>query len=104
MVSWGVIFSWTGLLAVETAGLLVAWRWLQFRRWPLAGQTSDTFLLLCHNFTIVSLAAQTMLHNGDQSTTPVWLLVTGLLVTVVALFSLPPVAKPTPEPTLTRRS
>ncbi len=104
MVPWGVIFSWTGLLAVGTAGLLLAWRWLQFRRWPLAGQTSDTFLLLCPNFTIVSLAAQTMLHNGDQSTTPVWLLVTGLLVTVAALFSLPPAAKPTPEPALTARS
>lgn len=101
---WGVTFSWTGLLAVGTAGLLLAWRWLQFRRWPLADQATETFFLLCPNFTIVSLAAQTMMQNGDKSDIPAWLLLTGLLVTVVALFSLPPVAKPTPEPTLTRRS
>lgn len=92
-VPWSVVFSWTGLLALGTAGLLMGWRVLQFRRWPLAGQAVDTFFLLCPNFTIVSLAAQTMMQHGDQSDTPAWLLLTGLLVTVGSLFALPQVAK-----------
>jgi Kef-type K+ transport system membrane component KefB len=92
-VPWSVVFSWTGLLALGTAGLLMGWRLLQFRRWPLAGQAVDTFFLLCPNFTIVSLAAQTMMQHGDQSNTPAWLLLTGLFVTVGSLFALPRVAK-----------
>ncbi|KAF0178722.1 MAG: Kef-type K+ transport system membrane component [Limisphaerales bacterium] len=92
-VPWGVVFSWTGLLALGTAGLLMGWRRLQFRRWPLAGQAADTFFLLCPNFTIVSLAAQTMMQHGDKSDTPAWLLLTGLLVTVGSLFALPRVAQ-----------
>jgi Kef-type K+ transport system membrane component KefB len=97
-VPWGVVFSWTGVLAAGTAGLLLAWRWLQFRRWPLGGEAAETFFLLCPNFTIVSLAAQTMLQAGDASSTPAWLLLTGLLVTVVALFALPRGAKPAAAP------
>ena len=77
--------------------LLLAWRWLQFRRWPLAGQAPETFLLLCPNFTVVSLASQTMLQNGDTTSTPAWLLLTGLGVTVVALFGLPRVVAVAPE-------
>lgn len=92
-VPWSVVFSWTGLLALGTAGLLIGWRSLQFRRWPLADQAAETLFLLCPNFTIVSLAAQTMMQNGDKSDTPAWLLLTGLLVTVVSLFALPRVAK-----------
>lgn len=96
-VPWSVVFSWTGLLALGTAGLLMGWRLLQFRRWPLAGQAADTFFLLCPNFTIVSLAAQTMMQHGNESDTPAWLLLTGLLVTVGALFALPKIAKSQPS-------
>ncbi len=95
-VPWAVVFSWTGVLAVGTAGLVLAWRSLQFRRWPLAGQAPDTFLLFCPNFTIVSLAAQTLMQSSNTSDLSAWLLLTGLVVTVASLFALPRVAKVLP--------
>lgn len=85
-VQWKMFASWTALLALGTAGLLLGMRQVLHRRWPILGGDRETFLLLCPNLTVVALGALALLgQSGDRLTQSSWLLLTGLFMTVLSL-------------------
>lgn len=84
------LFSRVALLAIVAAALLIAGRQMLHRRAAPTGGGEDVYLLMCPNFTIVSLAATSLLQSGVASPASVtWLLLTGLFVTLIALLALP---------------
>ncbi len=87
------LWSWAGLTAFGTAGLLLGIREALHRRWLHIGDDPKTYLLLCPNLTVVALGASTLLHGQRTAGAASWLLLTGLIVTVLALVSLPVVGK-----------
>lgn len=89
-VSIETVFTYAGLLALVAAALLIAGRQMLHRRWAPSGGGEDAYLLLCPNFTLVALAASSLLQSGTASPHAVgWLLLTGLFVTVISLGALP---------------
>jgi Kef-type K+ transport system membrane component KefB len=88
------VFSRTALLAMAAAALIVAFREVLHRRFAKLGGDAGAYLLLGPNFTMVALAASTMLHAaGATPEFAVWLLLTGLLVTLISLVALPAAPK-----------
>lgn len=88
-IEWNSIVSWTALLALGTAGLLLGAREVLHRRWLKAGGGEQVFLLFCPNLTLVALAASALLKFGSPPEVITWLLLTGLFLTVGAIFLLP---------------
>ncbi len=94
-LEWRLLFSELALFALAAAFLLMAFR-SRFNK----GKPKDrTFLLLCPNLTLVALAANVLLEGASAGnpllaqTTPqlaTWLVLTGLFITVPAIFRLPP--------------
>lgn len=74
---------------LSTVVLLLGWREVMHRRWLPVGGDKRSFLLLCPNLTMVGLAANAMLEKGQGSEGAAWLVLTGLCMTVTALFLLP---------------
>jgi len=60
------------------------------RRGMGIGNQERAFLLLCPNLTMVALGAQTLKETGNLPQNASWLLLTGLVMSVTALFLLPP--------------
>lgn len=83
------LFSRTMLLAVSAAAMLIAFRHVLHLRFARTGGDNNTFLLLCPNFTLVALAAKALLAAEEGAGLAAWLLLTGLLVTIIALAALP---------------
>jgi Kef-type K+ transport system membrane component KefB len=81
--------SRTALLALIAAALLIAFRHMLHRRFARTGGDATTYLLLCPNFTIVALAANSLLSQDGGAALAVWLLLTGLLTTLIAIVALP---------------
>lgn len=91
------LFSMTGLLAVAAAGALLLFR-LAFRaRLFPPGTATGAVWLLTPNLTLAALAAGVLADHGIHGAPAVWLLLTGLFMTVAAIAFLPPVAA-TAEP------
>ena len=88
-IDWHLLFGWTALLAVGSAGLLLGTRETLHRRWLKSGGDARAYLLLCPNLTIVALAAKTMLRLEINSDVVSWLVLTGLFVTIPTLMLLP---------------
>ena len=88
-VQWSQILSLSGLTAFGTAGLLLGLRQILHRRWFSLGDDPAAFLLLCPNLTVVALAASSLLALDSQSAAAVWLLLTGLFMTLISAISLP---------------
>jgi Kef-type K+ transport system membrane component KefB len=85
-----MLASRAALLALAAAALLIAGRQMLHARWAPTGGGPDTYLLFCPNFTLVALAANSLLHGGETEPAAVaWLLLTGLFVTLIALLALP---------------
>lgn len=84
------VFSRTALLALSAAALLIAFRHMLHGRFARTGGDANTYLLFCPNFTLVALAASSLLASPiipqEYAT---WLLLTGLTVTLVSLLALP---------------
>jgi trk system potassium uptake protein TrkH len=95
-VEWGLIFSWTGLLAFGTAGLLLGLREVLHRRWLKLDGGQHAYLMLCPNLTVVALGASMLMENQKGTVAAGWLLLTGLLMTVLSIAFLP-VARTTSE-------
>ena len=93
------VFSRTALLALAAGGLIIAYRQMLHRRFAGLGGDADTYLLLCPNFTMVALAASSLLAvpNMPQEFAT-WLLLTGLMITFVSLVALPAKAKDVSSP------
>jgi Kef-type K+ transport system membrane component KefB len=88
-LSWRLLFTPTAALALGTAGLLLGFREVLHRRWLKTGGDRFTFLLLTPNFTIVALAADSLLRHGGGGLVAPWLLMSGLFMTVLSLLCLP---------------
>jgi Kef-type K+ transport system membrane component KefB len=94
-VDWSITFSFVGLMAFGSAGLLLGAREIMHRRWPQAGNTPRTYLLLCPNLTIVALGASTLLEKKPNSASVAgWMLLTGLFMTLFAVVFLPSAPAP----------
>ena len=85
----GALFSQTALLALTAAALIIAFRHLLHRRFARTGGDLNAYLLLSPNFTLVALAASSLLAHEESAGTAVWLLLTGFSVTLIALVALP---------------
>ena len=84
------LFSRTALLALVAAALILAFRHMLHQRFAPLGGDQNAYLLLSPNFTLVALAASSLLaapHTSPLFAT--WLLLTGLLVTIIAVGALP---------------
>jgi Kef-type K+ transport system membrane component KefB len=88
-VQWSHLISLAGLTALGAAGLLLGIRQIMHKRWFTLGNDPTAFLLLCPNLTVVALAASSLLHLDSQSSAAVWLLLTGLFMTMISAISLP---------------
>jgi membrane protein implicated in regulation of membrane protease activity len=76
-------------MAFGTAGLLLGVREVMHRRWLPIGGDRCAYLLLCPNLTIVALGASTLLEARSGTEGAAWLLLTGLLMTMFSIVSLP---------------
>lgn len=83
------VFSRTALLALAAAALIIAFRHLLHLRFARTGGDTNAYLLFCPNFTLVALAANALLAQAAGPGMAVWLLLTGLLVTLIAVAALP---------------
>jgi Kef-type K+ transport system membrane component KefB len=88
-VDFGFLWSWPALVAVSGAFLLIGVRQLLHRNGMGVGTHERAFLLLCPNLTMVALGAQTLKDTGNLPQNASWLLLTGLVMSVTALFLLP---------------
>ncbi len=86
----GALFSLTALFAVASAAILVAFRHVLHAHFAPTGGESRAYLLLCPNFTLVALAARSLIAASDDTGAAAWLLLTGLLITLYAIAALPP--------------
>jgi Kef-type K+ transport system membrane component KefB len=84
------LFSVTALLAIASAALIILVRQLVHTRLAPTGGDPKAYLLLCPNFTLVALAARSLIASPEDGETAAWLLITGLLVTLYAVVALPP--------------
>lgn len=87
------LVSWTGLIAVGSAALIMGLRWvIQRVVLPVGGKRGErvsAFLLLCPNLTIVALAAGVLLHDPSTAHAASLVLLVGLFMTVPAILMLP---------------
>ncbi len=93
-----LVFSTAGLLAAAAAALLIAMREVLHRRWLPSGGDARAYLLFCPSLTMVALAASSMLHAGVAAEQAAWVVLTGLFITITAVFALPPSAGSATEP------
>jgi len=85
----GALFSRTALLALSAAALVIAYRHMLHLRFARTGADPNAYLLLCPNFTLVALAANSLLQHEQSAGFAPWLLLTGFLVTLISLVALP---------------
>lgn len=78
-----------GLYALLATALLLALRDFLHRTYVRSGCERRAFLLVCPNLTIVAIAANTMRNAGGDPSHVGWVVLTGLVLTVVSLLLLP---------------
>ncbi|MCF7689734.1 MAG: cation:proton antiporter [Cephaloticoccus sp.] len=81
--------SYTGLMSVAAAAVLFGWRLIIQRRFVPTGGGDRSLLLLCPNLTIAALAGNILLTDGSAFRAAVWILLTGLIVSISAILLLP---------------
>ena len=85
-----------GAWALGAALVILILRDLLHRTWVQSECQRSAFLLVCPNLTIVAIAANTMRENGSDPYHIAWLVITGLLLSLIALLALP---RPVPPAT-----
>jgi len=88
-VDFSFLLSWPAVVAVSAGWFLLGVRHLLHRRGMGIGSQERAFLLLCPNLTMVALGATTLKDTGTLPQNASWLLLTGLVMSVTALFLLP---------------
>lgn len=78
-----------GGLAIASAAVLLIMRDVLHRTWVKSGSGRSAFLLVCPNLTIVAIAAQAMREYGSPAPHVAWMVLTGLVLSLVALLLLP---------------
>jgi Kef-type K+ transport system membrane component KefB len=92
-----MLFSYTALLALCGAFLLIGFREVLHRRWLKTGGDLHTYLLLSPNLTMAALAAAALLDNGSREAAT-WVVLSGLFISVISLLMLPRVVEENPKP------
>jgi Kef-type K+ transport system membrane component KefB len=96
-IDWRMLFTTTALLAVGAAFRILGFRDVVHRRFLHSGGGRRAYLLLSPNLTMVALGAAALLeYKADQPALAVWLLFTGLFISIPAILILPtaPVTRP----------
>jgi Kef-type K+ transport system membrane component KefB len=88
MVDWRMLFSYTALLALCGAFLLIGFREAIHRRWLKTGGDAGAYLLFCPNLTLAALAA-TALLNANSRDAATWVVLSGLFMSSISLLLLP---------------
>lgn len=83
-----MLFSYTALLALCGAFLLIGVREVLHRRWLKTGGDLQTYLLMCPNLTMAALAATALLSAGSRDAAT-WVVLSGLFLSVISLLMLP---------------
>ena len=83
-----MLFSYTALLALCGAFLLIGVREVLHRRWLKTGGDLQTYLLICPNLTMAALAATALLSAGSRDAAT-WVVLSGLFLSVISLLLLP---------------
>jgi CPA2 family monovalent cation:H+ antiporter-2 len=83
-----MLFSYTALLALCGAFLLIGFREAIHRRWLKTGGDLQAYLLLCPNLTMAALAATALLSAGSLAAAT-WVVLSGLFLSVISLLLLP---------------
>ena len=83
-----MLFSYTALLALCGAFLLIGIREVLHRRWLKTGGDLQTYLLICPNLTMAALAATALLSAGSRIAAT-WVVLSGLFLSVISLLMLP---------------
>ena len=83
------LFTVSALFGVFSAVAILVFRHYLHRSFAPTGGDANAYLLLCPNFTLVALAASSLLAQPDGGVLTAWLLVTGLLVTLYSIGTLP---------------
>lgn len=84
-----LLASRVGVYALLATALLLALRDFLHRSYVQSGCSRSAFLLVCPNLTIVAIAANTMRSAGSDPSHVGWVVLTGLLLSVVSLLLLP---------------
>jgi Kef-type K+ transport system membrane component KefB len=87
-----MVFSFTALLALCGAMLLVGFREVIHRRWLKTGGAPGTYLLFFPNLTMAALAATALLAASSRDAAT-WVVLTGLFLSLIALLLLPRVGQ-----------
>ena len=88
MVDSRMLFSYTALLALCGAVLLIGFREVIHRRWLKTGGDAGTYLLFCPNLTMAALAATALLGAGSRNAAT-WVVLSGLFLSSISLLLLP---------------
>jgi Kef-type K+ transport system membrane component KefB len=83
-----MLFSYTALMALCGAYLLIGVREVLHRRWLKTGGDLQTYLLVCPNLTMAALAATALLSAGSRDAAT-WVALSGLFLSVISLLMLP---------------
>ncbi len=83
-----MVISYTALLALCGAFLLIGFREVMHRHWLKTGGDAGAYLLLCPNLTMAALVATTLLHAGSRDAAT-WVVLSGLFISVISLLLLP---------------
>jgi len=92
-----MLFSYTALLALCGAFLLIGVREVLHRRWLKTGGDGQTYLLLTPNLTMAALAATALLAAGSRNAAT-WVVLSGLFLSVISLLLLPRVREAATKP------
>ena len=92
------LFSWNALMALFAAVSIMVFRHLLHARFARTGGDENAYLLLCPNFTLVALAANSLIAPSEAPELAAWLLMTGLLMTLYAVGALPAQSKDAVSP------
>lgn len=89
-VRFHMFLQWEALLALGGAGLLLGLRqWMHEHGWR-TGLEPRAYLLFCPNLTMVALGVKGLQQHPETAAYAPWLLLTGLFLTLGAVFALPP--------------
>ncbi len=83
------LISNTGLMAILAAAVIFGWRLVIHRRFVPTGGDDHSLLLLCPNLTVAALAANVLLIDGNAPDAAIWIILTGLLITIPSILLLP---------------
>jgi Kef-type K+ transport system membrane component KefB len=87
----GVIFSWTGLIALGASITMLGLRHIMYQAWWRRWLPGDdkTYLITCPNLTIVAVAVKSLITGNAKPELTQSLLIMGFVISVTSILLLP---------------